>query len=83
MWVEPASRGTGLAARLIDVVVGWAAGEGYADVRLWVVEGNVAAERAYAKSGFEPTGRRQPVREGEQAMEMEMARTTSRRAETA
>lgn len=79
MWVAPPSRGTGLASRLIDAVIDWAAVAGYDEVRLWVVEGNVAAERAYGKSGFEPTGRRQPVREGEPAMEIEMAAATSRR----
>jgi len=78
MWVAPQSRGTGLAAMLIEAVVAWAAGEGYPEVRLWVVEGNAAATRAYEKSGFAPTGRRQPVREGEPAMEVEMARATSR-----
>jgi len=77
MWVAPAFRRTGLAARLIDAVIAWAAGEGFSEVRLWVVEGNASAERAYAKSGFARTGRRQPVREGEPAMEQEMARATS------
>ena len=83
MWVAPEFRGSGLAARLIDAVIDWAAGEGYAEVRLWVVEGNVAAERAYAKSGFEPTGQREPHRVQESAMEMEMARATSRPPRTA
>jgi GNAT superfamily N-acetyltransferase len=78
MWVAPDRRGNGLAMRLIDAVIDCGAAEGYGEVRLWVVEGNRAAERAYAKSGFEPTGRRQPVREGEPATEMEMARATWR-----
>ena len=78
MWVVPEFRGTGLASRLIDAVLDWAAVAAYDEVRLWVVEGNVAAQRAYAKRGFEPTGRRQPVREGEPAMELEMAVATSR-----
>ena len=77
MWVAPDARGTGLASRLIEDVINWAAAEGYPEVRLWVVEGNVAAARAYEKSGFRPTGRRQPVREGEPAMELEMGRATS------
>ena len=74
MWVAPEARRGGLGSRLIEALVDWAAAEGYEPVRLWVVEGNVSAERAYAKSGFSPTGRRQPVREGEPAMEIEMAR---------
>ena len=83
MWVAPTSRGTGLASRLIEAVVGWASGAGYDEIRLWVVEGNVAAEKAYAKSGFARTGRRQPVREGEPAIELEMARATTRPPRTA
>jgi RimJ/RimL family protein N-acetyltransferase len=78
MWVAQEFRGTGLAARLIDAVIEWAAGEGYSEIRLWVVEGNAAARKAYAKAGFEPTGRRERHREGEETMELEMARATSR-----
>ena len=77
MWVAPPARGSGLAAKLIDAVVGWAAAEGYAEVRLWVVEGNVPATNAYAKSGFAATGIRQPVHEGRPETEVEMARATS------
>jgi GNAT superfamily N-acetyltransferase len=77
MWVAPGARGSGIAARLIEAVTGWASDAGHEQVRLWVVEGNVAAEKAYAKSGFALTGRRQPVRDGEPAMEQEMVRATS------
>lgn len=83
MWVVPELRGKGLAAVLIHAVIDWAAGEGYREVRLWVVEGNVAAEKAYAKAGFVATGQREPHRVQESAMEMEMARATSRPPRTA
>ena len=83
MWVAPDFRGSGLAARLIEAVVDWAAGAGHDEIRLWVVEGNVAAQRAYAKCGFEPTGRRQPYPQAESVMELEMARATSRPRRTA
>ena len=76
MWVAPEARRVGLGTRLIEALVKWAAAEGYETVRLWVVEGNAAAEKAYAKSGFSRTQRRQPVREGEPEMEIEMARAT-------
>ena len=78
MWVAPEFRGVGLAAALISAVVGLARDEGHRTLSLWVVDGNVAAERAYSKAGFRPTGRRQPVRAGEPAMEFEMALATSR-----
>lgn len=76
MWVAPHARGRGLAAALIDSVLAWAGGEGFSEVRLWVVEGNVAAARAYQKSGFAATGRLKPVRDGEATIEQEMARAT-------
>jgi GNAT superfamily N-acetyltransferase len=72
MWVAPAWRGSEVAGRLIEAVRGWAADAGHDRLSLWVVEGNVRAERAYAKQGFARTGREQPVRPGEAAMEFEM-----------
>ena len=83
MWVRPAARGAGIAGGLIGAVVSWAASTGRPRIRLWVVDGNVAAERAYLKAGFQLTGRRQPVREGEPVMEFEMARATSLPRQTA
>ena len=74
MWVAPSWRGRGVKAQLIEAVTDWAVSEGLHEIQLWVVEGNAAAERAYAKAGFERTGRQQPVRPGEMAMEFEMAR---------
>lgn len=73
MWVAPEWRGKGVAARLIEEVSAWAATAGFTELRLWVVEGNVRAERTYARAGFAPTGRTQPVRDGEPLMEFEMA----------
>jgi GNAT superfamily N-acetyltransferase len=74
MWLAPAWRGTGVAAQLIEAVAEWAASSGFGSLDLWVVEGNLRAERAYAKSGFVRTGRAQAVREDEPAMELQMAR---------
>ncbi len=74
MWVAPPWRGRGAGARLIEEVAGWAAAAGLKELRLWFVEGNEAAERSYLRSGFTRTGRRQPVRPGEPAMEVEMSR---------
>lgn len=74
MWVAPAWRGKGVAAQLIEEVATWAGLLGFAELRLWVVEGNVRAEHAYARAGFGRTGRTQPVRPDEPAVEFEMAR---------
>jgi ribosomal protein S18 acetylase RimI-like enzyme len=55
MWVAPDHRGTGLAGRLIDQVVAWAASRGR---RTWLMvrDDNTAAIRAYAKAGFVDLG---------------------------
>lgn len=74
MWVAREARGTGAADALIADVCQWAASDGHLTVALWVVEGNAAAERVYARNGFVRTGRVQPVRAGEPAMELEMIR---------
>lgn len=75
MWVAPAWRGKGVARQLIEEVATWAGLLGFKEVRLWVVEGNAGAEHAYANAGFGRTGRSQPVRPNEPAVEFEMSRT--------
>lgn len=73
MWVAPEWRGRGVARQLIEEVATWAVRLGFGELRLWVVEGNERAERAYARAGFARTGRAQPVRPDEPAIEFEMA----------
>jgi GNAT superfamily N-acetyltransferase len=51
MWVAPSQRGTGLAGRLIDQVVAWAASRGQPTC-LMVRDDNVSAIRAYMHAGF-------------------------------
>jgi ribosomal protein S18 acetylase RimI-like enzyme len=73
MWVEPDSRGTGVVEALIDSVVAWSGERDLPEVRLWVVEGNGRAERAYARYGFVRTGNTQPVPGRPEQLESEMA----------
>jgi ribosomal protein S18 acetylase RimI-like enzyme len=53
MWVDPAVRGHGVGAALLDAAIAFA---GDAPVYLSVTETNEPAKRLYARRGFEPTG---------------------------
>jgi len=61
MWVAPSYRGTGVAARLVDAVLEWAADGGARTVGLWVTRGNDRAQSLYARLGFAVTGDVQPL----------------------
>jgi ribosomal protein S18 acetylase RimI-like enzyme len=61
MWVDPGHRGTGVAPRLVDAVVGWATDDGARVVSLWVSDGNARARRLYERLGFAGTGERRPL----------------------
>lgn len=72
MWVAPDFRGRGVGEALVAFGVDWCRQQGL-DCVLWVVEGNEAARRLYARCGFVATGRRQSVPGGGPRMEFEMA----------
>ena len=63
MWVEPASRGQGVAARILERLVEHADEVGRS-VLLHVTEGNDTARRLYERQGFTATGEVQPLRKG-------------------
>jgi GNAT superfamily N-acetyltransferase len=64
MWVEPAWRGRGVGARLVEQVLSWARSWGARSVILGVTETNASAAAFYERLGFEDTGQRHPLREG-------------------
>lgn len=73
MYVRPAHRGTGAAEGLVGAVAAHARQAGARRVTLWVADGNEAARRLYARCGFTPTGRRQPLPSDPSAGEEELA----------
>ena len=63
MWVEPASRGHGLASRILDDLLGHPEAAGRS-LHLHVTHGNDTARRLYERHGFTSTGQSQPLRDG-------------------
>jgi ribosomal protein S18 acetylase RimI-like enzyme len=61
MWVDPRYRRWGVARALVDQAVRWAAERPAREVILWVADHNTAARRLYERTGFQPTGARQPL----------------------
>ncbi|MFI9510170.1 GNAT family N-acetyltransferase [Nocardia sp. NPDC052566] len=72
MWVSPEARGTGASDRLVEQVLAWATGEGHPRMGLWVLDGNVPAEKLYLRHGFARTGRRKAMPRDESLIEVEM-----------
>ena len=60
MWTAPRARRTGVSDRLVQAVADWAHGAGHRELRLWVLDGNRAAEQLYLRNGFTRTGAVQP-----------------------
>ncbi|WP_374969049.1 GNAT family N-acetyltransferase [Terrabacter sp. BE26] len=63
MWVEPASRGRGVAAGVLERLLEHADDQG-CHVVLHVTEGNETARRLYERHGFTATGEVLPLRDG-------------------
>jgi GNAT superfamily N-acetyltransferase len=74
MWVAPEARGRGVGRALIETIVDWARDRGIHRLGLWVTEANDPARALYEKSGFLPTGERQPLPSDTAIMETKLVR---------
>ena len=74
MWVSPEVRRSGLGARLVEAVCGWAAEVGVPAIRLEVVDTNSAARDLYRRAGFLETGEVTPLPRQPDVLEVEMLR---------
>jgi ribosomal protein S18 acetylase RimI-like enzyme len=72
MWVDPESRGTGVAWRLVDAAAAEARKEDRSHLMLWVVIDNGRAVAFYSSYGFRPSDSRRPVRTDASLTEMAM-----------
>ena len=57
MWVEPESRGHGVANALTGALLDWSREQGYQRLLLWVYDAAPRAAAFYRRAGFVPTGR--------------------------
>lgn len=73
VWVAPESRGQGVAARLLQQAIAWAASRNASLVQLSVTCGDSAAVRLYGRAGFQMVGVPTPRRPGLQLLEQTMA----------
>ena len=75
MWVEPSSRGRGIAAGLIREAIHWTKTENRSRIRLGVTCGDSPAMRLYLRAGFLACGQAEPLRAGSPllAQTMELA----------
>lgn len=53
MYTEPKYRGQGVNQRIIDSLRKWSLSSGITEMRLEVYAGNLVAQKAYVKAGFE------------------------------
>lgn len=77
MWVRPSWRGRGVGDLLVREILAWAREHDHEQVDLWVVDGNLAAERLYRRHGFRTTDECQPYPNDPNVLEHVMTRRLS------
>jgi len=74
MWVAPSARHRGVGRALTDAVLAWARERAFADIVLWVADGNDEAMKLYERMGFAGTGRSDRLPTNPRRAILEMAR---------
>jgi GNAT superfamily N-acetyltransferase len=74
MFVDGTSRRRGVAAALIESVVGWSQSRGATRLVLWVTSSNEPAIALYRRRGFRPTGKTRSLAHTPNLIETEMIR---------
>ena len=77
VYVTPACRGRGLLDAMVEQVAAWARERSCPRLRLLVHETNAAAQKAYERLGFVPTGHREPYPLDPATEEVELALSLS------
>lgn len=72
MWVEPASRGSGVAWRLVEAAAVEAHRSDHSHLMLWVAVDNGRAVAFFSSYGFRPSDARRPMRTDTTLTEMAM-----------
>jgi GNAT superfamily N-acetyltransferase len=60
LWVDPATRGRGVARALMDAMAGWARTRGAARLQHWVAETNTGVIAFHERGGYVRTGKTKP-----------------------
>ncbi|MBM7439877.1 ribosomal protein S18 acetylase RimI-like enzyme [Streptomyces sp. HB132] len=64
IYVRPGIIGTGTGRALLGEVTARSAADGFDEMTLWVLKGNVRARRFYERAGFGPDGAEEPFEAG-------------------
>jgi ribosomal protein S18 acetylase RimI-like enzyme len=80
LWVDPASRATGVGLALTEAVIEWARARGASTLALWVVASNLAAIELYRRVGFDETGNSMPMPRKPDLREIRMEKDLVERA---
>ena len=72
VWVAPGHRGLGIGHALLETVIAWARAKNACYLALGVTLRDSPAMRLYRRSGFEPIGEPQPLRQGSKLLAQPM-----------